>query len=121
MSRFEFLWFIQKSEIVCSFSNICKIKPGAFVQFVHVPLMEKEPSIIQIVTPADSIQPSEPIKRMEKIPSETEISEHGHIPLQADHKPVDHFGSFIFKFAIFDLEFIFTTLKNINNKTLLSI
>jgi hypothetical protein len=111
MSRFEFLWFIQKSEIVCSFSNICKIKPGVFVQFVHVPLMEKEPSIIQIVTPADSIQPSEPIKRLEKI----------HIPLQADHKPVDHFGSFIFKFAIFDLEFIFTTLKNINNKTLLSI
>lgn len=43
---------------------------------------QKNLGSIEIVTPSDGIESREPIRRMDKIPTEAKISQQGNIPLQ---------------------------------------
>ena len=64
-------------------SNLCTISNADF----NVNILDSKKTFhntgsIEIVTPADGIKPWEPIKRLEKIPPESEIGKKGNILLE---------------------------------------
>lgn len=80
-------------EASATFASPPEIKPGSFIQFVHdnadfnINTIDGKGTFhymgsIEIVTPADGIQPRRSIKRLKTIPPESEFVEKGNIPLQ---------------------------------------
>lgn len=80
-------------ESSATFESPARLKEGTFVQFVHdkadfnVNTLDGKGTFhylrsIEIVTPGHNIEPKEQIKRLEKIPSETEICKQGNMPLE---------------------------------------